>query len=123
MEEKKIQVLFEIVRKGTMKESQFQYLLIKELKEEFPGCMVLKNDPNYIQGIPDILILFRDRWAALEIKKSKNSHHRPNQDYYVSVMDEMSFARFIYPENKEEILNELQRSFRTRRTSCLPGRK
>lgn len=123
MEEKKIQVLFEIVRKGTMKESQFQYLLIKELKEEFPGCMVLKNDPNYIQGIPDILILFRDRWAALEIKKSKSSHHRPNQDYYVSVMDEMSFARFIYPENKEEILNELQRSFRTRRTSCLPGRK
>lgn len=123
MEEKKIQVLFEIVRKGTMKESQFQYSLIKELKEEFPGCMVLKNDPNYIQGIPDILILFRDRWAALEIKKSKNSHHRPNQDYYVSVMNEMSFARFIYPENKEEILNELQRSFRTRRTSCLPGRK
>lgn len=106
-----------------MKESLFQFMLIKELKEEFPGCIILKNDPNYIQGVPDLLILFRDRWAALEVKKSSKSHHQPNQDYYVSLMDDMSFARFVYPENKEEILNELQRSFRTRRTSCLPGRK
>ena len=106
-----------------MKESLFQFMLIKELKEEFPGCIVLKNDPNYIQGVPDLLILFRDRWAALEVKKSEKSHHQPNQDYYISLMDGMSFARFIYPENKEEILNELQRSFRTRRASCLPGRK
>ena len=103
-----------------MKENKFQSELIKELKREFPGCIVLKNDPNYIQGIPDLLILYRDRWAALECKKEENAHHQPNQDYYISIMDNMSYARFIYPENKEEILDELQRSFRVRRTSRLP---
>ena len=103
-----------------MKESEFQADLIKELKEEFPGCIILKNDPNYIQGIPDLLILYRYRWAALECKKKENASHQPNQDYYISKMDSMSFARFIYPENKEEILNELQRSLRVRRSSQLP---
>lgn len=106
-----------------MKESKFQSELIKELKREFPGCIVLKNDPNYIQGIPDLLILFKDKWAALEVKKSSNSSHQPNQDYYISLMNGMSFARFICPENKEEILDELQRSFRVRRTSRLPWRE
>ena len=105
--------------RNAMKESKFQGELIKELKSEFPGCIVLKNDPNYIQGIPDLIVLFRDRWAALECKKEENAHHQPNQDYYISVMNNMSYARFIYPENKEEILDELQRSFRTRRTSRL----
>ncbi len=106
-----------------MKESKFQKNFIKELKEEFPGCIVLKNDPKYIQGIPDLLVLFRDKWAAFEMKKSKNSHHQPNQDYYISLMNEMSFARFVSPENKEEILDELQRSFRFRRTSRIFRRK
>jgi hypothetical protein len=106
-----------------MKESKFQSELIKELKREFPGCIVLKNDPNYIQGIPDLLILYKDRWAALEVKKHSVSSHRPNQDYYISLMNGMSFAKFIYPENKEEILDELQRSFRVRRTSRISWRK
>lgn len=106
-----------------MRENEFQANLIKELKREFPGCMVLKNDPNYIQGIPDLLIIFKDKWAALEVKKSKNEPHRPNQDYYISALNEMSFARFIYPENKEEILDELQRPFRFRRTSRISRRK
>lgn len=106
-----------------MKESKFQAKLIKELKKEFPGCLILKLDPNYIQGIPDILILFRDRWAALECKRNEKAKHQPNQDYYISLMNGMSYARFIYPENKEEILDELQRSFRIRRTSRLPKRE
>lgn len=106
-----------------MKESEFQSELIKELKREFPGCMVLKNDPNYIQGIPDLIILYKDKWAVLECKKEENAPHQPNQDYYISLMNGMSFAKFIYPENKEEILDELQRSFRVRRTSRLSWRK
>lgn len=106
-----------------MKESEFQSELIKELKREFPGCMVLKNDPNYIQGIPDLIILYKDKWAVLECKKEENAPHQPNQDYYISLMNGMSFAKFIYPENKEEILDELQRSFRVRRTSRISWRK
>ena len=71
-----------------MKESKFQSELIKELKREFPGCIVLKNDPNYIQGIPDLLILFKDKWAVLEVKKSSDSPHQPNQTYTLRCMDD-----------------------------------
>jgi len=105
-----------------MIESDFQKDLIDEIKREFPGCIILKNDPTYIRGIPDLLILYNDRWAALECKKNKNAHRQPNQEYFVSKMNKMSFARFIYPENKEEILDELQRSFKVRRISRLPKR-
>ena len=91
-------------------ERDFQAKLIRELKVMFKGCIIVKNDPNYIQGIPDLLILYNDRWAALEVKKSEHAHHQPNQEYYVDLMDQMSFAAFIYPENKEEILYELQQA-------------
>lgn len=94
-----------------MLESNFQAKLIQELKERFPGCMVLKNDPNYIQGIPDLLVLYGDKWASLECKKSSNSKKQANQSYYVEKMNRMSFSRIIFPENKEEVLNELQQAF------------
>ena len=96
-----------------MLESKFQSSLISEIKERFPGCVVLKNDPDYIQGIPDLLVLYRDRWAALECKRSENERRQPNQEYYVRTMDEMSFARFVYPENRDYILNELQQTFKS----------
>lgn len=92
-------------------ENKFQSELIKEIKERFPGCIVMKNDAAYIQGIPDLLVLHKDKWASLECKKSSNAKRQPNQQYYVEKMDEMSFARFISPENKEAVLNELQQSF------------
>lgn len=94
-----------------MLESKFQSGLIKDLKKMFPGCFVMKTDPTYIQGLPDLLILFKDRWAALECKKSATATKRPNQEYYVDQMNDMSFSRFIYPENKETVLNELQQTF------------
>lgn len=98
-----------------MVESKFQAKLIKDLKNRFEGCVVLKNDSSYIQGIPDLLVLFEDKWAMLEVKDSFNATVRPNQDYYVDLLDDMSFAAFICPENKEEILNDLQQTFGIRR--------
>ena len=92
-------------------ERYFQAELIKELKSRFSGCMVMKLDSSYIQGIPDLLILYKDKWASLECKKSANANKRPNQEYRVNQMNEMSFSRFIFPENKEEVLNELQQTF------------
>lgn len=94
-------------------ERNFQSKLIKELKAKFPGALVLKNDPNYIQGIPDLLILYNDKWAALECKRNEKASHRPNQDFYISKMDEMAYASFIYPENKERVLDELQHALRS----------
>lgn len=102
-----------------MVESKFQRSLIAELEVLFPGCVVIKNDPTYIQGIPDLLILYKDKWAALECKRSERESHRPNQDYYISKLDEMSYAAFVYPENKEVILNELQQALRSRRKTRL----
>ena len=95
------------------KESDFQSSLIKELKKRYEGCMILKNDPNYKQGIPDLTVLYRDRWAALECKRGEKDKHQPNQDYYVEKCDGMSFARFICPENKKEVLDDLERSFKS----------
>lgn len=96
-----------------MLENKFKTKLIRELKELFPGCIVLHPDANLIQGIPDLLILYGNRWAALEGKKFSGASRRPNQDYYVDLMNRMSFAAFIYPENKEAVLHELQQAFRS----------
>lgn len=95
-----------------MRESQFQKGLIKEIKDRFPGCLVLKNDPNYIQGIPDLTVLHGNHWALLEVKRDSNAKHRPNQDFYISKANEMSFSAFIDPDNKEEVLNEMEQSFK-----------
>ena len=90
------------------KENQFQRTLVKEIRNHYNNeCIVTKLDSGYIQGTPDLLILHKDKWATLECKKSKNAHRQPNQQYYVDKMDKMSFSKFIYPENKEEVLNEL----------------
>ena len=90
-------------------ESGFQDRLIKTLEALFPGCMVFKMDQ--IQGIPDLLVLYRDKWASLECKRSAKAKRQPNQEYYVGKMNEMSFSRFVSPENKEEVLYELQQVF------------
>lgn len=94
-----------------LKESEFQRKLIVEIETRFPGSIVLKNDPTYIQGFPDLLVLYQQHWAALECKRSKTASRRPNQDYYVEELNNMSYSSFIYPENKEVVLNEMARSF------------
>lgn len=103
-----------------MRESNFQAKLIQEIQERFPGSVVMKNDPSYKQGFPDILVLFKNRWAALEVKRGSKASRRPNQEYYVDKLGKMSYASFIYPENKEDVLNEIQQSFGIRRTTCVP---
>lgn len=96
--------------KRSKAERDFQAKLIKDIKKTFPESIVLKNNASYIQGIPDLLVLNKRNWAALEVKRSKNAHHQPNQDYYVQKMNQMSCAFFVYPENKQEVMNELQRT-------------
>lgn len=98
-------------KKNLELERKFQKDLKRDLKEMFPGCIVTKLDANDIQGIPDLLVLHENKWATLECKRSAKAKHRPNQDYYVDKMNKMSFSRFIYPENKEEVLDDLQKTF------------
>lgn len=90
-------------------ESKFQADLIVELKEVFPGCVVLKNDANYLQGFPDLLVLFNRKWFALECKASESSPYRPNQEWWLDYLDNLSIAFTIYPDNKEEVLRAIKK--------------
>lgn len=96
-----------------MLERDFERGLRKRLERLFPGCLYLKLDPTTIQGIPDRLVIWQNRWAALELKRSRRAKRQPNQEYYVNLMDEWSFAAFVCPENVEEVLDALQQSFRS----------
>jgi hypothetical protein len=82
--------------------------VIARLRSIFPDAIIIKGDANFLQGIPDLLLLWNDRWAALECKANQASSLQPNQSYYVDMMNEWSFASFIYPENEEAVLYALQ---------------
>ena len=92
-------------------EADYKPGLIKRIEERFPGCWVLRIDTEFLPGVPDLLILHKTMWALLEVKREANARKRPNQDHYVDLFDNLSFASFIYPENEEEVLNDLQVAF------------
>lgn len=98
-----------------MLESRFEAHLVRDLKEMFPGCVILKNDTRALQGVPDRTILYGDRWAVLEAKASERAPRRPNQEFYINKLNSMSYGAFIYPENAEEVLHELQFALEPRR--------
>jgi hypothetical protein len=110
-------------RRDVRRESRFQARFIRELRSIFPGCVILKNNPAYLQGVPDILILWGRRWAALECKESEKAFRGLNQIYYVDLMREMSYAAFVFPANKEQVLNDLQRALAPSRAACIPRPK
>ena len=94
-------------------ETKFRNALIDEIETMFEGSLVLKNDPEDIQGIPDLTVLLPNgKWAMLECKRERGATHRPNQDFYIRKANDMSFASFIFPENKDEVLYELQQFVR-----------
>lgn len=99
------------------RESIFERNLVAKLMDIYPNAVILKTDPTYIQGFPDRLALLGNNWFAFETKRTATSPHRPNQDYYVDLLRNMSYANFVYPENEEEFLYEIQRTFRPPRTS------
>lgn len=98
-----------------MKESDFQKKLIDNINKLFPECVILKNDSRYRQGIPDLIILNKNRWAILECKKRKNSHYQPNQNYYLDKLNNMSYANMVCPENEKEVMDELYKSLEPER--------
>ena len=95
-----------------MTENRYQAKIIKKLERMFPGCIIMKTNEGHRQGLPDLLILWRKFWAALEVKASESARSQPNQGHYIEILDEMSFAAYIYPENEEEVLSALQQAFK-----------
>lgn len=102
-----------------MGETAFQRKVVSQIEAMFPGCHIERLDPVVHQGIPDILILFNDRWAMLEFKSDANARRQRNQDYHVARFNNMSFAAFIFPENKEEVLHALQLTLGPSREACV----
>lgn len=98
-----------------MREGRYESSVVHRLRAMYPGCVILKNDTRHLQGIPDRTIFYNDRWAMLEFKVEDGAPTQPNQKYYVDLLDEMSFASFIYPENEVEVLDDLQSTFLARR--------
>lgn len=92
-------------------EAVYQDRLIKKLRQRFPGCFILKNDPEEFQGIPDLLVLFGSHWCALEVKLSQRAHVQPNQMHYIELFNQMSYASFISPDIEEEVLKEMEYNF------------
>ena len=101
-------------------ESDYKPRLHKRIERMFPGIVIIINDEQTFQGIPDTLLLYGNMWAMLEVKKSRNARRRPNQPYWVEFFDRMSFAAFICPENEEEVLHDLQQAFASQGPSRLP---
>lgn len=92
-------------------ENKFQAELKSELKLLFPNCIITKNDPEMLQGIPDLTIIYKGKYAFLECKKEKNASRRPNQDYYIGYGQKFAFGEFIEPSNKKEVLERLYNYF------------
>lgn len=96
-------------------ESKFQKDFLDEAKRRYPGCIALKNDSGYIQGFPDWTLLYKDKWAVLEMKKERGARKQPNQEYYVDLLNGMSFSRFVFPDNQEEVFEDLDTFFKRKR--------
>ena len=90
-------------------ESAFQNdTVIKAIKQRIPDTLILKNDPTYLQGVPDLTVIHGSRCAMLEVKRDAKASRRPNQEYYISYIRERGgFAEFIYPENLDEVLDNM----------------
>lgn len=97
---------------GEMLERNWQAGFIEDIRAALPGCYIIKTSANYIQGFPDLLVLYKNRWAALECKRSNNAAKQVNQEYYVGQLNDLSFSAFVSYQNQEEILHELQQAFR-----------
>lgn len=92
-------------------ESDFVLDLKDELKRRFPDCFIIKLDANQFQGIPDLLVLWGQYWAILETKRTPRSRNQANQEYYIGLFDDMSFAAFVHPLNYRETLDDMERAF------------
>lgn len=93
-----------------MREGKFQTWFREQLEFHFPGSVVVKLDTRYKTGVPDLIMLWEDKWATFEVKADAKAAHRPLQDYYVQMMNDMSFSAFVHPENFEEVLDAVQRA-------------
>jgi hypothetical protein len=107
-------------RRHRLTENQYQARLIKRIKRLFPGCEILKTDGGYQQGTPDLFVFVDHTWAALEVKASADSKLQPNQEFFITRFNDMSFGAIIYPENEAEVLDALQQAFEASRRTCIP---
>lgn len=91
-----------------MTENKYQADLVKEIRSWGDDFFVFPMDGSVYQGFQDILILYKDTYAVLEVKVAEDSEHQPNQDWYVQYFAQYVFSSFIWPEIEQEVLHDLQ---------------
>lgn len=92
-------------------EKDFQKDFIHKIKTLLPNSIAIKNDANYLQGFPDWTVIDGPRVYVFEAKAFKKANRQPNQEYYINAINAAGgFARFVYPENMQEVLDEIQRA-------------
>lgn len=98
--------------KKDVKESTFQHKLIKMLRK-IPKSSFIVKEAKAIRGIPDIIGCIDGTYVALEVKKNKGEAQKNTgriclqKKFIRDIQCVGGYASFIYPENHEEILEEL----------------
>lgn len=59
-------------------------------------------------GVADIFFCKEGFYGWLEAKGSARAKKQPGQERFVEKMDEWSFARFVHPDNWEQVKAELE---------------
>lgn len=91
-----------------MAEARFQSKVVKWLRQKGCFVLVISAVPGIPDGMTDVLALIPGGgWAALEIKASKTAKMRPLQAPTIKKLNDMYFARKVYPENWDEVQAEL----------------
>ncbi len=90
-----------------MLENLFKKYVKKRIIDRFPNLDLDFITPTN-RSMPDMIIIAPIVWAALEFKRSEGASLRPNQDYHIMRLNEKGYATFVFPENVEEVLDELE---------------
>lgn len=98
---------FNIVKKPRFQtESQFQNKVLNRLRD-IPDLWVTKVQQVAIRAIPDLLICYKGRFFAWELKRT-GKDATVHQQYNLDKINEAGgIARVVTPANFEEALKEL----------------
>ena len=96
-----------------MSEATFRTKWLNKFKKLSPDIFIEFADPKRKNGIPDVIIFYKKKYARLETKRSKNASKRLHQQYYIDYFNSQGiYAAFLTPENQEEVYNALRRYFK-----------
>lgn len=92
-------------------ESTFEKEFCKALRQTLGERYTYTFKLTAAKGIPDRLILYKDKYALLEFKQYKNAKKQPGQETWVGHFDNLAYAAIVYPENAEKVMQDILNYF------------